>query len=55
MRYQESVERIGTPVFLEIFGRGQHARGPVVEGIIACVWLRQLLGAIHRQRLCRLG
>lgn len=55
MRYQESAERIGTLVALKIFGRGQHARGPIVEGIVTGEGLGELLRAIERQRFWRLG
>jgi hypothetical protein len=55
MRYQESAERIGTLVVLEIFRGGQHARGPGIERIITGERLCQLPGAVHRQRLCGFG
>jgi hypothetical protein len=53
MRYEKSVERIATLVTLKIFGRGNHARRPGIEGVIAGERLGKLLGAIDRQQLFR--
>jgi hypothetical protein len=51
MRHEESAKRIGTLVLLEIVSRRNHARGPAIKRVIAGEWLRQLLGAVERQRL----
>lgn len=55
MRYEESAERIGTLVVLEIIGRRDHARGPGIEGVITGEGLCELPGAVDRQGLWRLG
>lgn len=55
MRHQKPAERIGTLVRLKLVGRGDHARGPGVEGVITGERLGDLLRPVDRQRLRRLG
>ncbi len=51
MRYKKSVERIGTLGLLKMICVAHHPRCPIVEGVVACERLGQLLGPIDGKRL----